>query len=802
MNSALSAVRVVELCEFDAGAACAEALAWFGADVVKVETSAAANARYATTEKPGIDSYDFILLNANKRSVRCDLESGRGKEQLSKLIVNADIVVEHLAPGAVERLGFGYDAVRQLNPRIIYAQLVGFASDGPRAHYPGIDMVAQATGGAISGTGAAGGPPLTPGPAIGDTGAALHAVMGILAALYQRAMTGQGQRIQVDMQTAVINLCRITYLMRGKPLERIGNASRAKAVPSNLFACKPGGPNDYVLIHISKSANKHWQALLKVLGREDLMKDPRYTNNQTRLEYREEIEAMVAAWCREHTKIEAMEAIQNAGAPAGAVLDAHDLSADEHLRKHGMFATVNHPTRGAITMPGWPVQLSASRVQLRSAPLLGAHTEEVLSEWLAPRQPKQPETHKETQQLSQNAGPQPALAGVRIVDLTQFEAGTSCTEALAWLGADVVKIEEPGSGDRGRSANTDQPGVDAHYFVLLNANKRSLTCDLKSKRGKEILRKLIAQADVLVENMAPGAIERLGFGYDAMRQLNPRLIFAQIKGLASDGPRANYLCFDMIAQSIGGSLSTTGVAGEEPLKPGANLGDTGAGMHCVTGIVAALCQRQKTGRGQRVEVAMQEVVINFNRNAFASYLASGKPPERSGSRSIYACKGGGPNDYCYIPVLDADDGQWQRALRAIGREDLAGDPRFATEHERHKHSDEVDTLLSAWCVERTKVEAMDTLQAAHVPAGAVLDTEDLISDSHLRKIGMFPTVIHPVRGPVTLPGWPVRMSGSHVPVECAPLLGAHTGEVLSEWLGFSKEQIDEFRNTAAVAGQA
>jgi len=441
--------------------------------------------------------------------------------------------------------------------------------------------------------------------------------------------------------------------------------------------------------------------------------------------------------------------------------------------------------------------MSESHVPVRSAPLLGAHTDEVWSEWVGAGARAQPQANQDLPpRFPQNAQTKPALAGIRVVDLTQFEAGTSCTEALAWLGADVVKVEQPGRGDRGRSANTDQPGVDAHYFVLLNANKRSLTCDLKSERGKDLVRKLIAQADVLVENMAPGAIERLGLGYDAMRRINPRIIFAQIKGLAADGPRANYLCFDMIAQAIGGSLSTTGVAGEPPLKPGANLGDTGAGMHCVTGIVAALCQRQKTGRGQKVEVAMQEVVINFNRNTFASYLATGTPPQRCGNRNVYACTGSGPNDYCYIPALKLDDAQWQRVLRAIGREDLADEPRFAGAQNRAQHADEVDAMLSAWCGKRTKVEAMDTLQAAGVPAGAVLDTADLIGDAYLRKIGMFSTITHPVRGNVTIPGWPVRMSGSHVPVQCAPLLGAHTEEVLSEWLGLGTQEIDDLTEVA------
>jgi formyl-CoA transferase len=400
-----------------------------------------------------------------------------------------------------------------------------------------------------------------------------------------------------------------------------------------------------------------------------------------------------------------------------------------------------------------------------------------------------------------------ALADVRVIDLTQFEAGTSCTETLAWLGADVIKVEEPVNGEQGRHASTDQPGVDSYYFMLLNANKRSVTCNLKDERGRALLRALIEHGDVFVENFAPGVIERLGFGYDEVARINPRIIYAQIKGYAPEGPYGQFLSFDMIAQSVGGALSTTGEPGGRPLKPGVNIGDTGAGLHTAIGILAALHQRDVQGCGQRIEVAMQESVINFGRIAYASQALNNLPAERLGNKSqlgtnapseVYQCQGDGPNDYCFIYTTRAGNHHWHRLLSVIGREDLLDDPRFATNADRVQHIDEVDAIILNWTRDRTKIEVMETLGRAGVPAGAVLDTAELLNDPFLRKRGMFGSVQHPVRGEFTMPGWPVKMSKSHVPLQSAPLLGQDNEAVYHEVVGCSPEQLAELREQRVI----
>ena len=399
-----------------------------------------------------------------------------------------------------------------------------------------------------------------------------------------------------------------------------------------------------------------------------------------------------------------------------------------------------------------------------------------------------------------------ALTGVRVVDLTQFESGTSCTEALAWLGAEVIKVEPPGRGEQGRHSSRDVPEWDAMYFVSLNANKRSVTLDLKSERGKDVMRELVRASDVLVENFAPGVIERLGFDYESVRELNPRLIYGSIKGFDPDGPYGSFLAFDSIAQASGGILSLTGEPSGPPMKPGPSFGDTGTGLHLAIGILAALIQRQATGRGQLVQCAMQDAMVNFLRQNMSRVKPGDPPMPRYGNRSplgsgpadIFPCQPGGPNDYVFLYTSRAGSLHWERLLDVIGRTDLLGDPRFATPELRGMHPEEIIEIVSAWTRQHTKFEVMERVGTAGVPVGAVMDTRDLYQDEHLNRNGTIVTIQHKQRGPVTIPGWPVRMSDCHVPVVAAPLLSEDTESVLTEILGMSADEVARLRERRIV----
>jgi crotonobetainyl-CoA:carnitine CoA-transferase CaiB-like acyl-CoA transferase len=401
-----------------------------------------------------------------------------------------------------------------------------------------------------------------------------------------------------------------------------------------------------------------------------------------------------------------------------------------------------------------------------------------------------------------NGGFTDCLAGVRILDLTQFEAGPSCTEALAWLGAEVVKIENPKGGEAGRFllyGATDN-SQDSWYFLLFNANKKSVAVNLKSEAGVALVKDMAKRADIMVENFAPGVIERLGLGYEDVRAVNPSIIYAQLKGFGTGGPYEKNLAFDMIAQATGGVMSITGESDGPPIKPGVTLGDTGTGMLLAISILAALYRRRGTGQGEHIEIAMQDAMLQYIRVALSSQATQGAAAKRNGAKilsgfavpsGIYPCKPGGPNDYVYVYTSRTNPVHWKRLLEVIGRKDLVGDARFDTGVARLQHEHEVDKMISAWTRQHDKREAMRVLGEAGVPAGAVFDTMELTNDPDVERRGIMQTMQHPVAGPFKMPGWPVRFNGSTPKIEPAPLLGQDTKEVLGEWLGLDAGQIAE-----------
>ena len=412
-----------------------------------------------------------------------------------------------------------------------------------------------------------------------------------------------------------------------------------------------------------------------------------------------------------------------------------------------------------------------------------------------------------------------ALEGVRILDMTHVQSGPTCTQLLAWFGADVIKVERPGVGDATRGQLRDIPDVDSLYFTMLNHNKRSITLNTKSVEGKNIFTRLIEECDVMVENFAPGALDRMGFTWERIQEINPRMIYASVKGFGP-GPYEDCKVYENVAQCTGGGASTTGFDGGPPTVTGAQIGDSGTGLHLALGIAAALFQRVTSGRGQRVECAMQDGVLNLCRVKLRDQqrLAHGPLTEypqypngtfgeatpRAGNASgggqpgwVVRCRGWETDPDAYTYVI-AQAAAFEGLARTIGHEDWLDDPEWNTPKGRLSKLEKMFDEIEKWTMTKSKFEVMEILNPLNVPCGPVLSMKELAEEESLRASGTVVEIDHPTRGKYVSVGNPIKLSDSTTAVERSPLLGEHTDQILSEVLGMDNADIEAARSVGAV----
>ena len=408
-----------------------------------------------------------------------------------------------------------------------------------------------------------------------------------------------------------------------------------------------------------------------------------------------------------------------------------------------------------------------------------------------------------------------ALSGIRILDMTHVQAGPTSSQLMGFLGADVIKLESP-MGDATRKQLQDVPGADSLYFTMLNCNKRSITVNLKNDKGKEVFTDLVKTCDVMMENFGPGVLDRLGFGWEKVHEINPRIVMASIKGFGSEGPYAAFKAYENVAQAMGGSMSTSGFFDGPPVVTGAQIGDSGTGVHLMAGILAALLQRERTGKGQYVECAMMDCVMNLVRVKWRDHqrIERGPLPEysiqefedftpRAGNDSgggqlgnAIKCKPGGNNDYLYIVVQEH---VWNALANRVGGEALVKDERFENINARRKNQAAMWKLLEDFASSYTKRELMAILNEIDVPCGPIMSTKDLANDEHVKLREMYVELDHPERGKWHNLGCPIKLSDSPVEITRSPLLGEHTEEILSEVLGYGADRVGELKQAGAFS---
>ena len=414
-----------------------------------------------------------------------------------------------------------------------------------------------------------------------------------------------------------------------------------------------------------------------------------------------------------------------------------------------------------------------------------------------------------------------ALKDVRILDMTHVQAGPTCSQLLAWMGADVIKFENP-QGDATRGQLRDIPNADSLYFTMLNCNKRSITVNMKTAEGKQVFVDLLKKCDIVMENFGPGVLERFGFPWEKIHEINPKIVMGSIKGFGSSGPYADFKAYENVAQAMGGAMSTTGVPEGPPFVTGAQIGDTGTGLHLAIGLLAALHQANRTGQGQYVEVAMMDGVMNLCRVKFRDHqrltrgnLSEYSVPTHQGMGAVpragndsgggqlgnaIHCKPHGPNDWLYVVVQEA---VWEPLANRIGPDlglpDLATDPRFAKIGDRRKNQNEMWRLITDFAKNYTKREFMAILNPLDVPCGPIMSTEDLANDEHVRGRDMWVELDHPQRGKWFNVGMPIKLSASPPVIKRSPTLGEHTLEILKEVLGYADEQVNRLKSTGALS---
>ncbi|MFN0145361.1 MAG: CaiB/BaiF CoA transferase family protein [Dehalococcoidia bacterium] len=798
MAGPLAGLRVLDIAEGIAAPFCAKLLGDLGADVVKVESPGRGDVTRSLGPFPGArpdpeQSAAFFYFNTSKRGVTLDLSRADGLAQLGRLVLTYDVVIASETEGQLAGRGLGFEQLRRWNDRVILTTVTGFGSEGPRAGYEWSHLIACAVGGWARTCGLPDREPLQAGGAITETLTGAFAAAATLLAVLGRGVHGHGEHVDVSGQQATLAGALFPSLRYEYSGEIPARDSSYGPGPSFILPARQGYAGVNVL------TGPQWSMLCEFLGRPDIATNPRYAG-RGRMLFADEIREAFEDAVRDRTAEDLFHEGEAWRVPFGLVPNMAGIVELTPHRERGFIVDLAHPLAGTVSVPGVPFKSTATDSRPYRPPLLGEHNDEVFAALTDVESP----TVAQTDDRADGHVPSP-LEGLTIIDLTMFFSGPLATQLAGDAGANVIKVESVQRIDGWRGAavtNIERPWERVPNFNWVNRSKRGITLNLADSRGAGLLKRLVAGADVLIENYTPRVMGNFGLEYEALREVNPRLIMISMPGFGGDTSWRDYVAFGMSTEQMSGISHLTGYAGGPPIFTGMNGGDPFVGVIAATALFAALHHRERTGEGQHIDLSQVEACTLFVGDAVTGWTLAGVDPGRTGNahaawapHGIYPCRDDG-----WIAIACQTGEQWTTLSRLIGRPEWGLDGNaLATAAGRLGVRDEIDAAVAAWTRPQHHLELMDKLQSLGVPAGAVMSGPELLDDPQLAAREGFIAQDRPDVGVKHYPAQPYRFRFATSPPERrAPLLGEHTAEVLSERLGLGHELLAELERDDVI----
>ena len=777
----LSDLTVVEVAESVAGAFCGRMLAAFGARVIKIERPPNGSwTRYAEPQLNGYQSPEsgalFLYDNMGKESVVLDWKNADGMASLLNLVSDADVLIDDWQPKTRRSLGIDTDTLQSLNPLLVNLSLTPFGLSGPYADWQSSPLVSLALGGYLYLSGEEDREPLMLPGYQAQRLTAMKGYAGLMLALRAREMTGKGQPVELSEMETLAALHQFTFvshqydgIIRKRAGVRLATGRRTGGYPITTLPCKDG------YITFSASAPHQWDYVCAMIGREDLLIDPRFTTFQSLKDAADEIDEILLEWVADKTRQEIVELAAGVySVPASPVFDLSETVQDSQYIERGLFAKFDHPQDGGTTFPLVPFHMSVTQPRFSPAPSLGEH-----SGLMVAARNKSRKSQMDEGAASQKQAEEGLLNGIRVIDLTRVWAGPLVARILADFGAHVVKVSDP------RTPTDRTRGVDNKH----NRNKDSLALRLDLPEGRDAFLELAAVSDIVIESFRPHVMNNFKLDYESLRRVRPDIIMCSISGYGSQGAAAEFPAYGTSVESITGVPSLMGYEGEMPMTSGIAYPDPVTGMNAAAAIMTALRHRTSTGQGQYIDLALAEGPVCQIGEYIGAYAHNGTQPARSGNshykhapNGVYPCLG----DDRWLAIAVTCEEQWHALCRVMGASRLLDDGRFRVEVARKTNEAALNDIISSWTEQRDAIETMHALQGAGVPAGAVHRSIDMLNDPHLRERDFFVTLDEKDVGCKTYPGQAIITDG--LPKQnwrASVPLGEHNEFVLCDLLGLT-----------------